>query len=303
MAKPAYLYRLIRDTVIKWNYDEAPMMGAALAYYSLFSIAPLLVVALAIASAFFGPEAARGELEHQLMGYFGADVAKSIQTLLQAAQKSDRGGFWAVIIGAGALLFGATSVFHQLKIALNRIWKVETPRHSGFKGLVINRLLALAMVLIVGGLLLSSVFLSAALSRLSAYATNVLPISPSALQYADLGLTFLLLTILFALIYRFLPDVRIGWGHVLFGASFTSVLYAIGKFMIGLYIAHAAVASGYGAASSVLVLLIWIYYSAMIFLFGAEFTHVYSRAHHLPAEPVIIEEEDAGDNSIEEPGA
>jgi len=262
------------------------MMGAALAYYSLFSIAPLLLVAVAVAGMIFGAEAARGELEHQLTGYFGPRVARSIQSLLSAAQTQDGGGRITVIIGVAALLFGATSVFAQLKKALNRIWKVETPRHTGFKAVVFNRLLALAMVAVVAILLLSSLFISAAVSRISAYATQINPGSTAAIQYVDLGGTFLLLSLLFAAIFRYLPDVRIGWRSVLLGAAVTAGLFVTGKFLIGLYIAHAAVASGYGAASSVLVLLVWIYYSAMIFLFGAEFTHVYSRARHLPREPV-----------------
>lgn len=287
MAKTFYPYRLTKDTIAKWSKDEAPMMGAALAYYSLFSIAPLLLIALAVAGVFFGTDAAQGELEHQLTGYFGENVAKSIQSLLSAVQNSDTGGVGTLIIGIAALLFGATSVFNQLKVALNRIWKVETPRHTGIKAMVIDRLLALGMVAVVAILLLASVIISASLSRISTYATNVLPISPSALQYADLGVTFLLLSVLFAVIFRYLPDVHIGWRSVILGAIVTSVLFAIGKFGISFYIAHGAAASGYGAVSSVLLLLIWIYYSAMIFLFGAEFTQVYSRAHHLPADPII----------------
>jgi membrane protein len=286
MSRGLYIYRLTRDTLIKWIYDEGFMMGAALAYYSLFSIAPLLLIALTIAGIVFGTDAARGELEHQLTGYFGPGVAKSIQALLSAAQHGETGGALTIVIWGGALLFGASSVFAQLKLALNRIWKVETPRHSGIKALVINRLLALAMVAVVALLLLTSVLVSAALGRLSNYATHMLPVSPKVLQYADLGMTFFLLSILFAIIFRYLPDVRMGWKNVFLGAVFTSVLFAIGKILIGLYIAYGAVASGYGAASSVVVLLVWIYYSAMIFLFGAEFTHVYSRAHHLPAEPI-----------------
>lgn len=262
------------------------MMGAALAYYSLFSLAPMLLIALTIAGMIFGENAAKGELEHQLTGYFGAGVASSIQSLLTAMQNNQGGNFGAVVIGIVAILFGSSSVFNTLKIALDRIWNVEQPRAANLKTIVLGRLLALAMVIVVGLLLLSSLIISTAISRLAAFATEVLPVSPQALQFSDLGITFLLLSILFAIIFRYLPDVRIGWSNVILGAVGTAVLFAIGKFLIGLYIARGGMASSYGAASSVLVLLIWIYYSAMIFLFGAEFTYVYSRALHLPVEPI-----------------
>lgn len=286
MSRARYIYRILRDTITKWVRDEGFMMGAALAYYSLFSFAPLFIIAVAIAGVVFGPEAARGELEHQLTGYFGPSVAKTIQSLLSAAQTSETGGVFAVVIWSGALLFGASSVFAQLKLALNRVWNVETVPHSGIKRVLINRLLAVAMVALVAVLLLGSVVINAALSRIENYATQIVTFSAVQLQYAEIGATFFLLSILFAAIFRFLPDVHIGWRHVILGAVVTSVLFAAGKVGLGLYISHWAVASGYGAASSVLVLLVWIYYSAMIFLFGAEFTYVYSRAHHLRAQPV-----------------
>lgn len=286
VGRPAATYRLLKFVVIKWIMDEGPMMGAALAYYSLFSLAPMLLIALTIAGMIFGENAAKGELEHQLTGYFGAGVASSIQSLLTAMQNNQGGNFGAVVIGIVAILFGSSSVFNTLKIALDRIWNVEQPRAANLKTIVLGRLLALAMVIVVGLLLLSSLIISTAISRLAAFATEVLPVSPQALQFSDLGITFLLLSILFAIIFRYLPDVRIGWSNVILGAVGTAVLFAIGKFLIGLYIARGGMASSYGAASSVLVLLIWIYYSAMIFLFGAEFTYVYSRALHLPVEPI-----------------
>lgn len=286
MSRGLYILRLLRDTTSKWISDDGFMLGAALAYYSLFSIAPLLVIALAIAGMFFGAEAARGELEHQLEGYFGPAVARSIQTLLTATRSSGTGSAMTLMAWSGALLFGATSVFAQLKIALNRIWRVETPRHSGIKRVLVSRLLALAMVAVVAVLLLGSVLIGAALSQITSYANRVFPVSLVWLQYIDLGFTFFLLSVLFAVIFRYLPDVRIGWRHVVLGAVVTSVLFAIGKIGISLYIAHGAVASGYGAASSILLLLLWIYYSSMIFIYGAEFTYVYSRVHHLPAEPI-----------------
>ncbi len=286
VGRPAASYRLLKFVLIKWIMDEGPLLGAALAYYSLFSLAPMLLIALTIAGIIYGENAAKGELEHQLTGYFGAGVSKSIQSLLTAMQNRQGGNLGTVILGIGAILFGASSVFNTLKIALDRIWNVEQPRAATFKNIIFGRLLALGMVIVVGLLLLSSLIISTAISRLEAFATEVLPVSPQALQISDLGITFLLLSILFAIIFRYLPDVRIGWSNVVLGAIVTAVLFAVGKFLIGLYIARGGVEDSYGAASSVLVLLVWIYYSAMIFLFGAEFTYVYSRALHLPVEPI-----------------
>lgn len=291
MSPVVYILRIMRDTTVKWIADDGFILGAALAYYSLFSIAPLLVIVLAVVSMIFGAEAASGELEHQLTGYFGPGVARSIQNLLNVTRNNETGNIITVVAWAGALLFGATSVFAQLKIALNRIWKVETPRHTGIKRVLFARLLALGMVAIVALLLMGSVIVSTALGQFTNYATAHLPISPAILYYLDLAVSMLLLSLLFAAIFRFLPDVRIGWRHVILGAVVTSALFVLGKFGISLYLTHGAVASGYGAASSLLLLLLWIYYSSMIFFFGAEFTYVYSRVHHLPAKPIDSDDE------------
>jgi membrane protein len=288
------LVRLIHATAVRWIADDAPMMGAALAYYTLFSIAPLLLLAVTVTGLIFGPEAARGELEHQLVGYFDESTAKSIQNLLSSIERSRGRSRVAVIIGVAVMLFGASSVFNQLKQSLNKIWKVEERPHSGFMAIVVDRLVAIVMVAVVALLLLSSILVSAVISRISTFTTDVTPyaLSPRMLQFIDLSASFSLLSILFAIIFRFMPDIRIGWRSVALGSVVTSVLFAAGKILIGFYIAHGALASAYGAAGSVIVLLIWIYYSAQIFLFGAEFTHVYSRAHHLPAEPIADEEEE-----------
>lgn len=286
--KLPYLLRLLLQTGEQWINDEAPMMGAALAYYSLFSVAPLLLVAVTIAGMVFGPEAAQGEVHDYLVDYFGSTGAASVESMLQAAQRYQERSSNAVTltVGISVLIFGASSVFNQLKLSFNRIWKVEEPRHTGIKALVFNRLLAIAMVIVVGLLLISSLVLSTVINHVSAAATEMLPISPNTLQFLDLAGSFFLLYLLFAIIYRFMPDVHIGWRSVALGAMVTSGMFAAGKFAIGYYIARGAVTYGYGAAGSVIVLLIWVYYSAQIFLFGAEFTHVYSRAKHLPAEPI-----------------
>lgn len=291
--RPLAFYRLVKGTIMMFIYDEAPMMGAALAYYALFSIAPLFMVAIAFAGMIFGSDAARGELEHHLTIYFGASVAASIQTLLTAAEQSRGGGTIAVTVGIALVLFGASSVFNQLKLSLNRIWKVQEPRHTGIKALLWNRGLAIIMVIFVGLLLMGSIILSAAVNALADFAAHeVLPFAPGTLWTMEMIAMFVLLSALFAVIFRYLPDIRIGWRSVLLGAVVTAVLFLAGRYLISLYLSRGGLASGYGAAGSVLVLLVWIYYSAQIFLFGAEFTHVYSRALHLPAEPIESEEED-----------
>ncbi len=292
--KLPYLVRLLMQTGEQWFNDEAPMMGAALAYYSLFSIAPLLLVAVTIAGIIFGPDAARGEVHDYLMDYFGSTGAASIESMLYAAQRyqEKRSNAVTISVSVVVLVFGASSVFNQLKLSFNRIWKVEEPRHTGLKAMVFNRLLAIAMVIVIGLLLISSLVLSTFINHVSAVATEVLPISAGTLQFLDLAGSFFLLYLLFAIIYRFMPDIHIGWRSVALGAMVTSGMFAIGKFVIGYYIARFGITFGYGAAGSVIIILIWVYYSAQIFLFGAEFTHVYSRAKHLPAEP--LEHEEAG---------
>jgi len=267
------------------------MMGAALAYYCLFSIAPLLLVALTIAGMIFGPNAARGEMQEYLTAYFGESGAQSVQAMLTAVENVKGTGVTALVVGVSVIIFGASSVFNQLKLSLNRIWKVENPPHTGIKAIVINRLFAILTVLVVGLLLISSMLLSAAINRIAAFAAEeVLPFAPRTLQVLDLSVSFFVLTILFAYIFRYLPDVRMGWRNVLLGAVVTSVAFGFGRFLISCYIANSAMTSGLSAAGSVIILLVWIYYSALIFLFGATFTHVYSLAHHLPAEPVADEE-------------
>lgn len=282
-TKPTGYYGLLRETVTRWIDDDAPMMGAALAYYALFSIAPMLMVAVAIAGMVFGEEAARGELQHHLESYFGTGAAESIQGLLTAVNKSQGNGAVAVAIGIGVLLFGASSVFSQLKAALNRIWQVEEPRHSGIKGFIINRGLAVLMVIGVGVLLLGSIVISAVIKSVTRFTSEaVLPVSPVALNLLDIGVMLVLLWVMFAIIFRYLPDVRSQWRSVALGAGVTAGLFLVGRYAISLYIAKGGMATGYGAASSVLVLLVWIYYSAQIFLFGAEFTAACSRSRNCP---------------------
>lgn len=267
---------LLKRTASAWSEDYAPSMGAALSYYSLFSIAPLLLIVIAIAGFAFGDEAARGAIFGQLQGLMGADSAMAVQAMLEAANRPKQ-GLISAIIGVAVLLVGATTVFGELQNDLDRIWRAPArAQASGLWNLLRTRLLSFGMILGLAFLLMVSLVLSAALAALGKWwgpAFGVLA------HTVDVLLSFALVTVVFALIYRFIPRVQVAWHDVWLGAAVTSLLFAVGKFLIGLYLGQASIASTFGAAGSLVVLMVWVYYSAQIFLFGAEFTWVY--AHEL----------------------
>jgi len=268
-------FALLKDTAAAWSGDYAPSMGAALSYYTLFSIAPLLLIVIAIAGFVFGAEAARGEIFGQLAGLVGADGAKAVEGLLQAADRP-RQGMIATIVGIATLLIGATTVFGELQNALDRIWRAPArEKSSGWWNLLRTRLLSFGMILGIAFLLTVSLVLSAALSALGKWWGGVEVVA----HILEVVLSFGLTTVLFALIYKFIPRVHVAWHDVWIGAGVTSILFAVGKLLIGLYLGKASVASSFGAAGSLVVLMLWVYYSAQIFLFGAEFTWVYAHEH------------------------
>lgn len=267
---------LFKETFTEFMDDKAPRLGAALAYYTIFSIAPLLLIAIAIAGLVYGKQAAQHDVLAQLKGLFGDAAAKSIQEMLVSASKP-KSGTIATIVGIITLLFGAAGVFGQLKDALNTIWNAEPKKGGGFMGMVKDRFLSFAMVFGIAFLLLVSLVLDAALSAAAKYVG--LPGGEAPWQVLQLGVSFGVVTVLFALIFRFLPDTKVEWRDVWYGAAFTSFLFVIGKFALGLYFGRSSVGSAYGAAGSLVLLLVWIYYSAQILFFGAEFTQVYSRHH------------------------
>jgi membrane protein len=281
------IWALIKQSVSSWMNDYAPSMGAALAYYTLFSIAPLLLIVIAVAGVFFGPEAARGEIFEQLHGLIGEEGAIAVQGLLESASQPGRGTI-ATIVGVVTLLIGATTVFAELQSDLDRVWRAPAAaRASGIWALLRGRLLSLGMVLAIGFLLLVSLIASAALSAFGKWWGHLLGGWETLLQVINFIVSFAIITGLFALIYKILPRVKIAWRDVWIGAALTSLLFAIGKFLIGLYLGKSGIASGFGAAGSVVVLLIWVYYSAQIFLLGAEFTWVYAHTRGSRAtEPI-----------------
>ncbi len=278
-------FKLIKDTATEWSEDNVPLLAAALAYYTVFSLAPLLLIAIAIAGFFFGEEAARGEIIGQIQGLVGREGAQAIQAMIQNANRPGSGGTIATIIGVIVLLFGASGVFGQLQVALNTIWEVKPKPGNGIKSFLQSRFLSFAMVLVIGFLLLVSLVLSAILTAVSHYFGSLVPGFVIVGQLVNFVISFGVVTVLIAAIYKFLPDVNIPWKNLWVGAGVTAVLFNLGKFLLGLYLGSSSVGSAYGAAGSLVVVLIWVFYSAQILLFGAEFTQVYSKYRGLPIEP------------------
>lgn len=250
-------------------------MGAALAFYATFSIAPILVIAIAVAGFVFGPEAARGEVVAQFRGLTGKDGAETIQGLLAGAYNSDL-GFWTSVIAGITLLVAATSVFAELKDSLDVIWGKQRPERSGIMALLRGRLLSFGLILTVGFLLLVSLVVSAALAALQKYWGGTFGGTGWLLEALNSVFSFVVVFMLFASIYKWLPDPRIAWRDVAVGAAVTAALFTLGKFLIGLYLGNSDIASGFGAAGSLIVILLWVYYSSQIFFVGAEFTRVYA---------------------------
>ena len=250
-------------------------MAASLAYYTIFSIAPLLVIAIAIAGFAFGKQAAQNALAGQIQGFVGPNAAKMIETMIQSAYKPAH-GLIASIIGLIALLAGASGVFGEIQDALNVIWDVDTNAKSGVWNLVKSRMLSYGMVLVIGFLLLVSLMVSASLAAAFKLVGGVIPVPEFVLHAGELIVSLFVITLLFALLFKVLPDIKVTWNDVLFGAFTTAVLFTIGKFAIGLYLGKSVSSSAYGAAGSLVLVISWIYYSALILYFGAEFTHVYA---------------------------
>lgn len=269
------LVPLARDAAVDWYEHNTFRLAASLAFYTIFSLAPLLVIAIAVAGAVFGEEVATRKLLEQINGLVGTEGAAVVRDVLENANRSPR-STGAAILGLVTLIIGSTAVFAELQAALNLIWGVQSkPTRGAIVGLVLSRVTAFAVVLGVGFLLLVSLAASAVLAAAQEYlAENVLAM-PEVWRALNVVVSFGLTTGLFMLIYKLLPDVRLRWGDVAVGAAVTAVLFTIGKFMIGEYLGRVSVGSSYGAAGSFAVLLIWIYYSALISFYGAEFTHVY----------------------------
>jgi len=272
------LKRLLTETYTEWSADQAPRLGAALSFYTMLSLAPLLILLIAIAGLVFGQEAARGQLFQQIRDLVGDQGAAAIQTMVQNAGKPGS-GIVASIIGFATLVVGASSVASELKNSLNVIWNVRENPDAGVTDMIRTRSTALAVVLASGFLLVVSLAVSSVIAGVGKWFGGFLPLPPFVLQGLNFLVGLAVLTGVFAVLFRYLPDVRVEWDDVLLGAAFTSLLFSVGKLAIGLYLGKAGVGSTYGAAGSLVIVLVWVYYSAQIFFFGAEFTQVYAAEH------------------------
>ena len=267
---------LLKQSASAWVADNAPSMGAALAFYSAFSLAPLLIIVIAIASAAYGQDAARGAIVAQLTAVVGASAAQAIQALLKGAQETTT-GVVATTVGAITVLVGATTVLVELQDDLDRIWKAPPRKGSGLLTILRARVLSLGMILAIGFLLLVSLVLAGVVAAAGKYWATMFPGAAVFLQVANFFLSLAVNTVLIAMLYKWLPNAPIAWRDVWVGAFTTAVLFAIGQIAIGVYLGRSAIASAYGAAGALVVLLLWLYYSAQIFLLGAEFTHMYAK--------------------------
>jgi membrane protein len=274
----------VKQAAADWNEDDAPRLAASLSFYTALSVAPLLIIAIAVAGLVFGEEAARGEILGQLQGLVGHDSAKTVESMVESAAKP-KSGIISTVISVAVLLFGATGVFAELQASLNHIWEVKPKPGRGIWQVIRQRFLSLGMVLGIGFLLLVALILSAALSAIGKWAEATLPGAVSLWQIGMHVVAFALITTLFAMIFKVLPDAEISWRDVWVGAVVTALLFTIGKFLIGLYLGRASVTSSYGAAGSIVVFLLWAYYSAQIVFMGAEITQVYARMYGKRIEP------------------
>lgn len=277
--------KVLGDTAKSWNEDGAFKHSAAVSFYTLFSLAPITIIALGIAGFFFGQEAATKQFSAQMDELVGKESAEMIQSAVASSEPQKKG--WAsTALGVGLLVLGATTVFGQLQDSLNAIWDVKAkPSKSGWILMLITRLISFAMVLTVGFLLLISLILTTALSAVVKMTNGHFTLGPQVLQIADLAIALGVITVLFAMIFKIMPDVRLAWREVWLGAFVTALFFSLGRILIALYLSHSTVASVYGAAGSLVALLVWVYYSCAILFFGAEFIRAYCAAKGVPVPP------------------
>lgn len=271
---PAVMWALLKQTFAQWSKDKVPRLGAALAYYTVFSIVPLLIIIIAMIGLVFGQEAAQSYILQQLETMLGEQSTAALKDMIQRANQPTT-GILATVVALATLLFGASGLFGQLQDSLNSIWGVE-PKERGIWGVIQDRFFSFMAVLGTGFLLLVSLALSAGLAAFGKWFGGWLPAPEFVLQTLTFLLSFAVITALFALMFKVLPDARIAWSDVWIGAALTALFFTIGKFAIGVYLGKSDVGSAYGAAGSLVILLVWVYYSAQILLFGAEFTQVYA---------------------------
>ncbi|HLF26715.1 MAG TPA: YihY/virulence factor BrkB family protein [Anaerolineae bacterium] len=287
------IWSLLKDTIAEWNAHAAPRLAAALAYYTAFSLAPLLVLVIALAGLVLGQQqAAQAEILNQVRQVLGDEGARFVGSMI-AGLRNPASSTLAALVGVATLLFGALGVFTELQATLNLIWGVTAQPTPGLRAFIQERLLAFTLVLVIAFLLLISLVISAGLAAVGRFLNQLLPEQLALLQFFNAVFSFAIITLLIALIFRILPQVKIAWSEVWLGAAVTSLLFTIGQHLIGLYLGNSSAASVYGAAGTFVVLLLWVYYSAQIFYFGAEFTQVYANKYKgtilWPGEAVSVE--------------
>lgn len=276
--------QLLQETFKQWQEDKASRIAAALAYYTVFSISPLLVITIAIAGTFFGQDTAQAEITEKLTSLVGEDGVKPILLALNNISQPKIRGL-ASLISIGVLILGASGIFAQLQDALNTVWKVKPQPGQGLLTFIRKRLSSFLMVLAIGFLLMLSLILSAVVATVSKYRLDFLPGSQILWENLDFITSLGLITFLFGLMFKYVPDVKIVWKDVFVGSVMTAILFLFGKFLLGLYLSKNSLGSAYGAAGSLIVFLAWVYYSAQIILFGAEFTQVYARMYGSKVQP------------------
>jgi membrane protein len=282
MAKS--IWTMLKDTAADWSDDNASRLAAALAYYTILSIAPMMVLAVAVAGLVFGEDAARGQIAAQLGHVVGPQASTAIQTIIANA-KTPESGILGTVVGVAVLLFGASGVFGELQASLNVVWEVAPKPGRGIRGFIEQRFFSFSMVLGVAFMLLVSLALSALLSAVGTIVADALPGGAAVWQAMNFVVALGLITVLFAMIFKVIPDAKIAWRDVWVGAFVTALLFNLGKFALGLYLGHASLGSPYGAAGSIIVLVVWVYYAAQILLLGAEFTQVYAHRRGDKIEP------------------
>ncbi len=265
--------------------DNAPTLGAALAYYTVFSLAPLLIISIGIVGLVFGREAAQGQIFEQLRGLVGEESGKAMQEMVRTAASEKSTSMFATVVGGITLLFGASTVFGQLQASLNAIWGVEPKPGRGVRGIIRDRFLSFGFILCVGFLLLVSLVLTALLAFVGTWMGGAIAGGETVAQVLNFALSLFVITVLFAMIFKVLPDAKIAWRDVGVGAFVTALLFVAGKSILGIYLGKSGLASSFGAAGSLIVLLVWVYYSSQILFYGAELTQVYANRFGSHVEP------------------
>ncbi len=279
--------RLIKESAVAWFDDGCPRLGAALAFYTIFSLAPVLIIGISVASFAFGREAVQGHVVTQIQHLVGQEAALTIQGMIENAHRS-QSGVTATLLGIATLLVGATAVFGELQDAFNLIWRSKPRPRSFWLSMIISRLLSFSLVIALGFLMLASLIASAGITAFTGYLEVLAGATGPMLSLINFAASFTILTFLFALLFRVLPNAEVTWRDVWLGSIITASLFSVGKFVIGLYLGNSGIASSYGAAGSLVVILVWVYYSAQILLFGAEFTRLHAAPRRLlptAAEP------------------